>query len=128
MIKATRGKHGGREVSMKSLTQSKTLVERTYEVLLEAICTGDLSPGERLNQDEIAARLNVSRQPVNSAIAILKTNGFAKDTGRRSAVVTALSSSQFTDIFEFRAVIEPFAVTRAAEKLPETAKMQTFIR
>lgn len=109
---------------MNRLEQPKTLVERTYETLRDAICDGELRPGTHLNQDEIAARLNISRQPVNSAIAILKSNGFAKDTGRRSTVVTALEPRQFSDIFEFRSLIEPYAVRRASTQLPPDAKEQ----
>lgn len=107
---------------MEAIAQTKTLAERTYDILIDAICSGELRPGERLNQDDIATRLNVSRQPVNSAISILKANGFAKDTGRRSVVVTAIEPWQFKDIFEFRSVIEPFAVTRAAGQLPSGAQ------
>ncbi len=109
---------------MDRLEQPKTLVERTYETLRDAICSGELRPGSHLNQDEIAARLNVSRQPVNSAIAILKSNGFARDTGRRSTIVAALEPLQFSDIFEFRSLIEPYAVRRASAQLPSDAKEQ----
>ena len=64
-------------------------------------------PGDRLNQDDIAARLNVSRQPVNSAISILKANGFVRDTGKRGSVVTELEPAQLHDVYEFRTAIEP---------------------
>jgi len=60
---------------MHSIKPQKTLVEQTYEILLNAICSGELQPGERLTQDEIAARLNVSRQPVNSAILAVQLAG-----------------------------------------------------
>ena len=71
---------------MDTIGPKKSLVDQTYEILLDAICTGELVPGERLTQDQIAARLNVSRQPVNSAISILKANHFVEDTGRRGVV------------------------------------------
>ena len=45
---------------MDPINPSKTLVEQTYDTLLDAICAGEFQPGERLNQDEIAARLNCS--------------------------------------------------------------------
>ena len=69
----------------------KSLTEQTYDILLNAICTGELGPGERINQDAIAGRLKVSRQPVNSAISILKANGFVEDTGKRGVVVAQIS-------------------------------------
>jgi DNA-binding GntR family transcriptional regulator len=107
---------------MHSIKPKKTLVEQTYEILLEAICSGELPPGERLTQDDIAARLNVSRQPVNSAISILKANHFVEDTGRRGVVVSAIDPDQFQSIYEFRAVVEPLAVRLAGERMPDDAK------
>ena len=107
---------------MHSIKPQKTLVEQTYEILLEAICSGELQPGERLTQDEIAARLNVSRQPVNSAISILKANSFVEDTGRRGVVVSAIDPDQFQSIYEFRSVVEPLAVQLAANRLPDDAR------
>ena len=103
---------------MEVIGPKKSLVDQTYEILLDAICTGELMPGERLTQDQIAARLNVSRQPVNSAISILKANHFVEDTGRRGVVVSALDPDLLKAILEFRGVIEPFAVRLAGERLP----------
>jgi len=109
---------------MQSIKPKKTLVEQTYEILLDAICSGELEPGARLTQDEIAARLNVSRQPVNSAISILKANHFVEDTGRRGVVVSAIEPTQFKSIYEFRSVVEPLAVQLAGARLAEDAKQE----
>ncbi|SPH24240.1 HTH-type transcriptional repressor RspR [Defluviimonas aquaemixtae] len=109
---------------MESIKTPKTLVEQTYEILLDAICTGELAPGERLAQDQIAAKLNVSRQPVNSAISILKANRFVEDTGRRGVIVSQVDTNLFRSIYEFRSVIEPFAVTLAGARLTENARME----
>lgn len=115
---------------MDSIEPKKTLVEQVYDILLDAICTGELAPGERLNQDEIAARLNVSRQPVNSAISILKANEFVRDTGRRGVVVSDVDMEQFRSIYEFRNVVEPFATRLAAERIGDDAELeaQTILR
>lgn len=102
---------------MDALKLKKTLVEETYDILVDAICTGEFVPGERLNQDEIAAKLDVSRQPVNSAISILKANGLVEDTGRRGVVVTSFDHDLFRAIYDYRKVIEPFAVRLAGKYL-----------
>lgn len=104
---------------MDAVKPKKTLVEETYDILVDAICTGEIMPGTRLNQDEIAARLRVSRQPVNSAISILKANGLVEDTGRRSVVVTRFDQDLFRSIFEYRTVIEPFAVRLAGKAVTQ---------
>ena len=106
---------------MDSIEPKKTLVEQVHDILLDAICSGELEPGERLNQDEIAARLKVSRQPVNSAISILKASGFVRDNGRRGGVVAEIDREQYISIYEFRGVVEPFAARLAAERIGDDA-------
>lgn len=115
---------------MDSIEPKKTLVEQVYDILLNAICAGELAPGERLNQDEIATRLKVSRQPVNSAISILKANDFVRDNGRRGVVVSDVDVDQFRSIYEFRSVVEPFATRLAAERIGGDAEgeAQTILR
>lgn len=109
---------------METVKPKRTLVEETYDILIDAICSGELPPGERLNQDEIAAKLNVSRQPVNSAISILKANGLVEDTGRRSVVVCSFDPGLFRSIYEYRKVIEPFAVQLAGRSLVKADRRQ----
>lgn len=109
---------------MESIEPKKTLVEQVYDILLDAICLNEFPSGARLNQDEIAAKLNVSRQPVNSAISILKANGFVKDTGRRGVVVAEANMSQHHSIYEFRKVIEPFATSLAADRVGDDAEVE----
>lgn len=106
---------------MDIIEQPKSLTDQTYDILLDAICSGEFEPGERLNQDEIATRLKVSRQPVNSAISVLKANGFVEDTGRRGVVVSQISVDQFLSIYEFRSAVEPFAIRLAHARKPADA-------
>src|SRR4051812_17414701 len=76
------GQPGGAKVSrmrnpeLDRLDPGPTLIDRAYEAILGAVCSGELAPGERLNQDELAARLHISRQPVGQALTILKSQGF----------------------------------------------------
>ena len=106
---------------MEAIIHNKSLVEQAYEALLEAICTGDIRAGERLNQDEIALRLKVSRQPVNSAIAMLKAQRFVQDTGKRGVIVAPIDQSLFDSIYQFRTVVEPLAVQLATERMTNEA-------
>lgn len=106
---------------MDVVTPPKSLVDQTYDILLDAICSGELPAGARLNQDEIATRLNVSRQPVNSAIALLKAHAFVEDTGRRGVIVSRIDAAQFHAIYEFRSALEPFVIRLASERRPADA-------
>lgn len=109
---------------MDQIKPKRSLTEETYDILVDAICSGELRPGERLAQDEIAAQLNVSRQPVNSAISILKSHGLVVDTGRRGVTVAALDATLFKSIYEVRGVIEPFAVKLASARTGAVARAE----
>ena len=101
---------------MKSLKPQKTLVEQVYERILDAICEGVLSPGERVTQDELAARLQVSRQPVMSALGRLREQGFLVERGRRGLQVAPADRRHFEAIYEFRSALEPWAAALAADR------------
>ena len=90
------------------------LTEQVHERLLDAICDGDLAPGTRLTQEELAASLNVSRQPVLQALRLLKKDGFVIDAGRRGLMVSPLDPRVLADVYEVRAALDGLAARRAA--------------
>lgn len=91
-----------------------SLYEQVYSSILEAICGGILHPGDRINQDELAARLNVSRQPVTQALTVLRSQDFVQEAGRRGLVVTPLRKSFFEALYELRESLDPMAAKLAA--------------
>jgi DNA-binding GntR family transcriptional regulator len=102
---------------MKSLQPPKSLVEQAYDTILDAICDGTLLPHERLTQDEIAARLAVSRQPVMSALALLRQQGFVIEHGRRGLAVAPIDRARFDAIYEVRSALEPLAARLATARM-----------
>lgn len=108
-------------VGLESLESPKSLVDQAYEVILDALCDGTFKPGERLTQEDIAARLNVSRQPVTHALAVLKAQGFLAQSGRRGLTVTSVEPEFFEAIYQFRSAVEPLAVRLATPRLTKQA-------
>jgi DNA-binding GntR family transcriptional regulator len=102
---------------MESLVAPKTLVDQAYAAILDAICKGTLKPGERLTQESVAQRLNVSRQPIHNALLTLKAQGFVCEVGRRGLAVAPLDERLFNSIYEFRSAIEPLAVRLAGARI-----------
>jgi len=96
--------------------ESSNLFETTLARIRDAICDGTLKPNERLTQDKIAERLNVSRQPVNQALLLLKSQGFVVDAGRRGVMVAPISAERIADIYEIRIVLDSLAARRAASR------------
>lgn len=105
---------------LESLTPPKSLVDQVYDVILDALCDGTFKPGERLTQENIAERLNVSRQPVTHALAVLKAQGFLAQ-GRQGLTVMAVDPDFFAAIYQFRSAVEPLAVTLATPRLTREA-------
>jgi DNA-binding GntR family transcriptional regulator len=109
---------------LESLEPAKSLVDRAYDVILDALCDGTLRPGERLTQEDIAARLKISRQPVTQALSLLKAQGFVTSSGRRGMTVTAVEPELFEAIYQFRTAIDPLAVRLATPHLTKKAIVQ----
>lgn len=97
------------------------LAERVYNAILDAICDGQLAPGERLAQEQLAATLNVSRQPVLQALLLLRKQGFVCEAGRRGLVVAPLDPDFVMRLYEVRSVLDGLACRAAAQRQPAEA-------
>ena len=106
---------------VKPVLQHPDLVNQVYLSIREAICEGQFVPGERLNQDQLAAKLQVSRQPVGQAIQLLKSQGFVCDTGRRGVQIATLSTEYITGLYQIRAALDALAAREAALNNPAAA-------
>jgi DNA-binding GntR family transcriptional regulator len=92
------------------------MVEQAYQAILDAICDGSLEAGERLTQESVATRLQVSRQPVGQALLLLKQQKFLVEAGRRGLMVAPLDREFMRWIYELRLGIEPLAASLAARR------------
>jgi DNA-binding GntR family transcriptional regulator len=95
------------------------LIDQVYERLVDAIAAGELEPGARLGQEEVAARLGVSRQPVSHALHMLKRQGLAIEQGKRGVAVAPIEPRRIADLYEVRAALEEVAASRAARAVAE---------
>jgi DNA-binding GntR family transcriptional regulator len=100
--------------SLSRIEYAPDLTEQVYQRLLHAICDGELAPGTRLTQEELAAALAVSRQPVLQALRLLKKDGFVIDAVRRVLQVPPLEAQAIAQVYEVRAVLDGLAARRAA--------------
>jgi DNA-binding GntR family transcriptional regulator len=102
---------------VESLPAPRTFADQAYAEILGAISDGTLKPGERLTQESVARRLNVSRQPIHNALLVLKAQGFVREVGRRGLAVAPLDPRLFDAIYQFRSAVEPLAVQLAVARL-----------
>lgn len=97
------------------LSDSVSLRERIVAVLREAILTGAVAPGERINEQKFADQLRVSRPPLREAIRVLEKDGLLVSTPRKGTNVRKFNGTDILEIYEARFAIElcaAIAVTR----------------
>jgi DNA-binding GntR family transcriptional regulator len=100
---------------MQTLPAAESLIERTYQALLEAISDGTLLPGQRIRQAELADRLGVSRQPVSHALHLLKRQGLVEETGGKGMRVVLLDPLRVMQLYQVREVVDGLAARVAAQ-------------
>ena len=91
------------------------LVEQVFASLLDAISDGTLAPGARITQEEIAAQLAVSRQPVLQALRLLRKDGFVLDAPGRGVLVAPLDVNTLVRIYQVRSTLDALAAQLAAK-------------
>ena len=87
-----------------------------YTALHAAIVSGELSPGERLVEEELAERLGSSRGAVREAILRLSQDGLVLRERNRGARVRRFTLGEAVEILEARAALESLAAGHAAQR------------
>jgi DNA-binding GntR family transcriptional regulator len=82
--------------------------------ILDEIFQGALAPGTHLVQDQLAERLGVSRQPIQQAMALLKSDGLVQELGARGLYVAPLDVEAMRQHYEIRAALDVLAARLGA--------------
>ena len=82
------------------------LSQAVVDELRAAIIGGAYAQGERLVEEEVAARFDVSRNPIREALHTLSTEGFVVVEPRRGARVASVTAQQARELFELRTPLE----------------------
>jgi len=96
---------------------NKTIASIAQERIRQAILDGILTPGERINQNQLARDLNTSLVPVREALKKLEGEGFIQIIPRRGAFVTETSIKDMEDLYFARGILEGQAGYHAAQNL-----------
>jgi len=103
-----------------------TLTDDVYTSLRALIMDHAVAPGERVNIDALARRLEVSPTPVREALARLEADGLVRK--RPLAGYTAspvLTREQFDELVEMRLILEPAAARRVAARHVDADELAT---
>ncbi|MBO5070401.1 MAG: GntR family transcriptional regulator [Roseburia sp.] len=88
-----------------------------FQTLREAILKGELKPGERLMEVQLAEKLGVSRTPIREAIRMLEQEGLAVTIPRRGAEVAKMTEKDMEDVLQIREALDELAVSIACEQI-----------
>src|SRR6266571_7047058 len=95
----------------------RSLRDRAYDDIREAILGGALRPGERIKERDVAAQMGISTTPVKEALRRLEQDGLVVSQPRRGAIVGPLVTTRPEEILAIRAHLEGLAARLAAEKM-----------
>jgi DNA-binding GntR family transcriptional regulator len=98
---------------LHKIESTPNLVDQVYRNLLDAISEGQLAPGARITQEDIAAQLAVSRQPVLQALRLLKQDGFVTDAPGRGLLVAPLDADWLANVYQIRSALDALAARLA---------------
>ncbi|WP_243357893.1 GntR family transcriptional regulator [Fundidesulfovibrio terrae] len=93
------------------------LDDKVYARVKDMIASGDLEPGSRIVQEDLAANLGVSRTPLVNALKRLAQEGLLEWVPRRGIYVRQLGLQELVWLFELRERLEPLAAELAAARI-----------
>jgi DNA-binding GntR family transcriptional regulator len=99
----------------KSGLRQVLLRENIYDALRSEILTCQLMPGEEIHEQDLAARYEVSRQPIREALLRLQQDRLVTVQPRQGYQVNPISMKDVRDLFQFRLALEPACVAAAVE-------------
>ncbi len=94
-----------------------TLASRVRDALVDRILSGELPPGTRLKDSEVAARYGTSSTPAREALRLLALDGLVEILPYHGCVVRSVDVHELAEIFDVRIVLEGHAARLAAGRL-----------
>ena len=83
------------------------------------IFSGQLRPKQKIDQDEMAETLGVSKLPVREALILLENEALVRGVPRRGVFVAPLTADDVRDHYEIYGMVEGIAARRAAKNLSD---------
>ena len=109
---------------MRATRPEQGLAHGISEQLQQLIYSGDIAPGERLNEAALALRMGTSRGPIREAIRMLTGIGLVVAVLNRGVFVRQISVREMLEIYALRALLFGFAAQQAAEHLGDADRRE----
>jgi DNA-binding GntR family transcriptional regulator len=99
-----------------------TIAERISKELADAIVSGSIRPGERLEEPALAAKFRVSRTPVREALRQLVVTGLVEVLPRRGVTVANIGIEQLQDMLDAMCELEALCAKLASQRMSSVEK------
>lgn len=109
------------------IVQRSKLPEQVLDKLMEWIMSGELHMGDKLNTEELASRLGVSRMPIREALSNLEKKGLAESIPYAGTRLVTLMPEDVNQIYIIRAALEPVAAKHACQKITARELEQLYV-
>ncbi|GAB7389083.1 GntR family transcriptional regulator [Bacillaceae bacterium] len=104
---------------MRRSIVNKSLSDQIYEALRDSIIKGELRPGDRIVELEIAKNFGVSQAPVREAFLRLAEEGLVVSHRYKGTFVSNISIDEIDELYGFRLMMEQMAIKRMFERMTD---------
>lgn len=104
---------------MFEMKEKANLSEKAYDLIKDAICKGEIMPGDILSESQLARQLDMSRTPVREALRALASEDFVEIKSGLGAYVKPLSSKDMEDLYEVRCLLEMQAIRTSLYRITD---------
>ncbi|MCQ0972097.1 GntR family transcriptional regulator [Paracoccus sp. TK19116] len=100
-------------------TKSETLADQAYDALAKSIVSGELAPGARILEVELAERFGMSRGPLREAMRRLEERRLVERVSQRGVRVVRLTGPKLHGIYKVREALEGMAARLSAQNMAD---------
>ena len=97
----------------------ESLADQVFSVIRDRIINLEISPGERIDVDELTKELEVSKAPIRDAMKALEDRGLVSVEPRVGYYARKLDSDDIEEIYDMRELFEIYAVEEAINSVPD---------
>ncbi|ARQ13278.1 GntR family transcriptional regulator protein (plasmid) [Rhizobium etli] len=111
-------------IENKAENDDRSLVESAAAKMRESLIAGDLAPGQKLSEHQVAAQFGISRNTLREVFRLLTSQRLLTHIPNRGVFVASPDEAAVIDIYRVRAVIQAGAIRAAMPGHPALAKMR----
>lgn len=110
-----------------TIVEKKTLNERVYLAILNAIIDGNVKPESKLKEEHVAKQLGVSATPVREAFKKLAGDGFIEIIPYHGAIVRGIDAKEVADVYKCREALEHMALEESMDNFDEKTLKKLYV-